>query len=66
MAYMFHEWSALFLFQRTHCLSDFFEFCPTKAREYADEVQSTLTTIPLRFSILSSDKMDDAEHAKWE
>jgi len=33
---------------------------------YVDEIQEVLTAIPMRFSLLSSDKYDDAEYIDLE
>ena len=66
LSYLFHHHSALFLFQKAYCLSDFYEFCPKSIIDYVNEVQQVITTIPMRFSALSSDRCDDAEYAEIE
>ena len=45
-------------------MADFFEFAPASITEFTDRVQEVLTTIPMRFSVLSSDMHDDGEHSE--
>ena len=66
LKYLFEHYSALFLFQRTYCLSDFYECCPERILAYLREVQGVITTIPMRFSVLTSDRLEDAEFAEAE
>lgn len=40
-------------------MTDLFEFCPRYFNKYVEELQEVLTTVPLKFSVLSSDKIDD-------
>ena len=47
-------------------MSDFYEFSPKSILDYVNEVQQVITTIPMRFSVLSSDKRDDAEYLEIE
>ena len=62
--YVFQTNSALFLFQRTYCATDLFEFAPHHVLEYINQMQEVLSTIPMRFSILTSDMYDDAEYSE--
>jgi hypothetical protein len=64
--YLFDNYSALFLFQRAYCLSDFYECCPERVLAYLREVQNVITTIPMRFSVLTADRWEDAEFAETE
>jgi len=57
--YLFAEHSAHFFFQKSYCMPDLFEFCPDYFNKYVEELQQVLTTVPLKFSVLSSDKIDD-------
>ena len=62
--YLFQTSSALFLFQRTYCATDLFEFAPPHILEYINQMQEVLSTIPMRFSILTSDMHDDTEYSE--
>lgn len=49
----------MFLFQRTYSMSDMFQFCPDFALEYSSNLEKVVTTVPLRFSVVS-ERYDDA------
>ena len=66
LTYFFENFSSLFLFQRNYCLTDFFETCPDKFITYLGEIQQIISTIPLRFSVLTSDNIDDQEYQLLE
>jgi hypothetical protein len=40
-------------------MTEIFQFCPKYVIDYADELQQVLTTVPLKYSILSSDYIDE-------
>jgi hypothetical protein len=64
--YLFDNFSSMFLFQENYCLSDFFETCPDKFVKYLREIQLIISTIPLRFSVLTPDRIDHQKYIELE
>ena len=59
------EHASMFLFQRTYSMSDMFQFCPDFALEYSTDLEKVITTVPLRFSVVS-ERYDDATWAAFQ
>jgi len=59
LEYIFDNFGGFFIAQKTYCMSDFLELCPPEMKLYFDNVSSLLSTIPMRFDILTDSNIDD-------
>jgi hypothetical protein len=57
--YLIDNYGAFFIYQRSFALTDFLENAPQSIVSFVEEMQETVTLIPMKFSVLGSDAIDD-------
>eukprot|EP00347_Sterkiella_histriomuscorum_P000210 403376762 len=64
--YVFDTYGAFYICQRTFCMSDFLDYAPDHIKAYFRNVSLLLTTIPMRFEILTDNNLDDSQYSILE
>ncbi|CDW89869.1 UNKNOWN [Stylonychia lemnae] len=66
LEHLFDNYGAYFIAQKTYCMSEFLELAPLEMKQYFDNVSSVLSTIPMRFDILTDSNIDDSHYQSLE